>query len=482
MPLFNRCSSTRNYIAALEAKNAELTAQRADMRIEQSMWRQREQALLELLDHYWSEIVRLQQPVNTQKPENPEIIVTSASDDSGSDNSLQEAAAFPIAETNFRLAITESEIDSFGTALKSIVHRSASTFRKIIGNPTVRVFIRRRHLRLHSAAIKKLENAESEIHGFLSQVRILRNLCVASQDSLSAAQDHLFRSHATLAYNKLSTLPTSNVPHPLELTFRFHRLPSALSLLCRRAGCLGAEDPTCIHKLNPDLNALMAVTVVHPGSSYEALKYYLLGAIKGATQLQGESFILSLHAAVTVGGVKVDGETWERVFADTTVAEVGWAEADIGQNLEGDEPLPLVEEIEVNRIRSSILAPEAEWAEADIGRNSEGDEAVPLIENINTETNRRRSFIPVSSPDLWLLAAGNIDINRRRSFIPVPSANTLPPMEKKTTNPRRSFIPVPQNLDKGKGKQPAVVNQVNKKPIQKNKRGERECGCHTKRH
>ncbi|KAL7274486.1 hypothetical protein RUND412_002613 [Rhizina undulata] len=349
MPANQSDFSIQHAMDALQQRNADLSIQLAQIKLEQIKWSKRESALLELLNVYRTQSKQFQLLLNQRNnTATPKIVLakgTSSSGESSDENSPSPTPEpsttppFP-RETFFEIALLESQIQSFAAQLQSVTEKSRRSIKELLEDESMGPVLRRRHLLSQTAALAQVESLPSRIDVFISEVSKLRKLYTSSQDFLARSQYTQFEAHATSYFSRLLALPPSQLPHPLELTFRFHNLPSTLKLLCEQSGCSGGSS--CVHKVNPELNALMAVTVVHPGSSYRTFGKYLFGALKGATQLRGELFILIRRTEVRLRGEVLDDETWRRKFDMTKVVDVGWVGISAPQGkLEGDVPLPL---------------------------------------------------------------------------------------------------------------------------------------------
>lgn len=316
---FNKNTSS-NAALQVDLKNSqgvnnELLVKIIALQTERQLARERELALLELLDSYRKEALeRASAPAE-------EIAIPEITTIKSSGVPLSSAGSSPrlwSSPVRSELAIEEEYIIEGLEALKTLLTLSATP-------RALSLFRTTSQTEAYQVSATNLGHISDLATRFAADVATLRGRCVRSQDELVPGVLEPFMADATSTLNQFMDPSQPNPEHPMELTFRFHGLVKILQMLCQQSRCPGFQTSACFHTLSPMINGCLAVTLVHPGGSWKGLQRCLFAGLSGATMLEGDIFNLVGMASIHESNREaLDDASWAAVFQDTDVVDVFW--------------------------------------------------------------------------------------------------------------------------------------------------------------
>lgn len=298
----------------------ELLVKIITLQTECQLARERELALLELLDFYRKEALeRASAPA--EEIAIPEIINASPTTIKSSGVPLSSAGSSPrlwSSPVRSELSIKEEYILEGLEALKTLLTLSATP-------RALSLFRTTSQTEAYRVSATSLGHISDLATRFAADVATLRDRCVRSQDELVTGVLEPFMADATSTLNQFMDPSQPNPEYPMELTFRFHGLVKILQMLCQQSRCPGFRASACFHTLSPMVNGCLAVTLVHPGGSWKGLQRCLFAGLSGATMLEGDIFNLVGMASIHESNREaLDDASWAAVFQDTDVVDVFW--------------------------------------------------------------------------------------------------------------------------------------------------------------
>lgn len=309
-------SALRIELRNRQEMNNDLLEKIIALQVERQLARERELALLELVNFYRKDI--LQEPsAPTEGATIPEIVHASPTTIRSSDGSLSPDTSSPSRQPS-----PETEEGYIFEGLRAL-----GTLLTLSTAPTaLSLFQTASQAEAYQTSAVNLRQISDLVSRFASDVATLRGRCVRSQDTLVPRILKSFLADATATLNQFTDPARPNPEHPMELSLRFHGLPEMLQALCQQAWCLGPGSRGCIHTLSPEMNELMAVTLVHPGGAWKDLKRCLFAGLNGATRLEGDIFSLVGMAQIqeSQGRDLLDEASWAAVFKTTHVVDIFW--------------------------------------------------------------------------------------------------------------------------------------------------------------
>lgn len=291
------------------------------LQADRQLWRERELALLELLDFYRKGALQ-QASSSTEEVAIPEIILTSPTTVKSSDGPLSSKGSSPrrwFSPAQSEHGTEEAYIFEGLRALRALLDLSTA-------RTALSYFRTTSQTEEYQVSATNLDQISDLVSRFAADVATLRGRCVRSQDALVPDILDSFMVDATSTLNQSRDPAQSDLEYPLELSFRFHGLLGMLNTLCQQSWCLGPQSRDCFHALSPRMNGLLAVTLVHPGGNWRDFQRCLFVGLKGATMLDGDIFSMVGMARIrhSPGCEFLDDVSWAAVFQDTDVVDVFW--------------------------------------------------------------------------------------------------------------------------------------------------------------
>lgn len=291
------------------------------LQADRQLYRERELALLELLDFYRKGALQ-QAPTSTEEVVIPEIILTSPTTVKSSDGPPSSEGSSPrrwFSPAQSEQGTEEAYIFEGLRALRALLDLSTA-------RTALSLFRTTSQAEEYQVSATNLDQISDLVSRFAADVATLRGRCVRSQDELVPDILDSFMVDATSTLNQARDPAQPDLEYPLELSFRFHGLLGMLNTLCQQSWCLGPQSRDCFHTLSPRMNGFLAVTLVHPGGNWRDLQRCLFVGLKGATMLDGDIFSMVGMARIrhSPSCEFLDDVSWAAVFQDTDVVDVFW--------------------------------------------------------------------------------------------------------------------------------------------------------------
>lgn len=301
--------------------NNELLHKIIALQADRQLCRERELALLELVDFYRKGILQ-QASTPTEEVAIPEIILTSPTTVKSSDGPLSSEGSSP------RRWLSPAQVEH-GTE-EAYIYEGLRALRALLDLSTARtalsLFRTTSQKEEYQVSATNLDQISDLVSRFAADIATLRGRCVRSHDELVPNILDSFMVNATSTLNQSRDPAQPDLEYPLELSFCFHGLLGILNTLCQQSWCLGPQSRDCFHTLSPRMNGFLAVTLVHPGGNWKDLQRCLFVGLKGATMLDGDIFSLVGMARIrhSPSCEFLDDVSWAAVFQDTHVVDVFW--------------------------------------------------------------------------------------------------------------------------------------------------------------
>lgn len=288
------------------------------LQADRQLYRERELALLELIDFYRKAVLQ-QAPTSTEEVVVPEIIITSPTTVKSSDGPPSSEGSSPrrwFSPAQSEQGTEEAYIFEGLRALRALLDLSTARTALSLSSQTEE----------YQVSATNLDQISDLVSRFAADVATLRGRCVRSQDKLVPDILDSFMIDATSTLNQSRDPAQPDLEYPVELSFRFHGLLGMLNTLCQQSWCLGPQSRDCFHTLSPRMNGFLAVTLVHPGGNWKDLQRCLFVGLKGATMLDGDIFSMVGMARIrhSPSCEFLDDVSWAAVFQDTHVVDVFW--------------------------------------------------------------------------------------------------------------------------------------------------------------